>query len=301
VKIKEIHSSDLTASCMKFVQLRLQGKVRPAAPTAMFRGLVAGEALRYLHERVLHNGSEEPALYTPLVNEAIATVKKTLAEEGRAITEAVEANMSEIVSDIGMFMENYYRKFHARFAASQFLGCEVPVRWKFAPRMPEFASHIDLLIRDASGRIVFIDWKLRENAPTYAYLSRNLQFAAYYGCCLEGKLLLSDGLSSEWKSLGEESVGVWLHVNHLAPFGKKTKCEDDRGMEREFAKGDDRPTRMAWREVEYAHHTAIEMIRGQLMERVRLLQRDIFPSNPDPVSCTLCEAESFCPRFDTVI
>ena len=149
MKIKEIHSSDLTASCMKFVQLRLQGKVRPSAPTAMFRGLVAGETLRYLHERVLHGGSDEPALYTPLVNEAIASVKKTLSEEGRMVTEAVEANMADIVSDIGMFAENYYRKFKDRFASSQFMGCEVPVRWKFAPRMPEFASHIDLLIRDA--------------------------------------------------------------------------------------------------------------------------------------------------------
>ena len=93
---------------------------------------------------------------------------------------------------------------------------------------------------------------------------------------------------------------MWLHVNHLAPFGRKTKCEDDRGMEREFVKGDDRPTRMSWREVEY-HSYSIEMIRGQLMERVRLLKRDIFPSNPDPVGCTLCEAESFCPRFDTVL
>jgi hypothetical protein len=300
VKIKEIHSSDLTASCMKFVQLRLQGKLRPAATTALFRGLVMGEALRYLHERVLHNGSEEPALYTLLVNEAVATVRKTLTDEGRTPTDAVETNMNEIVSDIGMFMENYYQRFKERFAASQFLGCEVPVRWKFAPRMPEFASHIDLLIRDRNGMLVFIDWKLREQAPTHAYLSRNLQFASYYGCCLEGKFLLNDGLSSEWKRFGEESIGVWLHVNHLAPFGRKTKCEDDRGMEREFVKGDDRPTRMSWREVEY-HSNSIEMIRGQLMERVRLLKRDIFPSNPDPVGCTLCEAESFCPRFDTVL
>jgi len=301
MKLKEIHTSDLTASCPKFVQLRLQGKIRPAATGALFRGMVAGEALRYLHERVLHDGSADaPSLFTPFVVEAVDSVKKTLASEGRVPTDAVEASMSETISEIGMLTENYFHRFKERFAKSQFLGCEVPVRWKYAPRMPEFASHIDLLIRDASGQVVFIDWKLRENAPTHHYLARNMQFACYHAAILEGKLLLSDGLSSEWKGIGEQSRGVWLHVNHLAPFGRKTKCEDDRGMEREFNKGEERPLRMSWREVEYAP-SAVEEIRGALMQRVKMMQKDIFPTNPDPIGCTLCEAESFCPRFDTIL
>jgi hypothetical protein len=301
VKIKEIHSSDLTAGCMRYVQLRLQGKVKPVATGALFRGLVAGEALRYLHERVLHDASaSDPALFTPFVTEAIDSVRKTLKDEGRQISEATEASMSDTASDIAMFCENYHRKLKARFARCQFLGCEVPVRWKFAPRMPEFASHIDLLLRDEAGRLVFLDWKLRETAPTWHYLSRNMQFGCYFGCCLEGKFLLNDGLSTEWKHIGEESRGVWLHVNHLAPFGRKTTCEDDRGIEREFVKGDDRPMRMAWREVEYSPG-AVENIRAELMMRVKMMKKDQFPTNPDPVGCSLCEAESFCTRFDMLL
>lgn len=300
MKLKEIHSSDLTASCAKFVQLRFEGKLRPAATGALFRGLVAGEVLRYLHERFLHNGSEEPALYTPLVNEAIAEVRRTLATEGRTPTDAVETGIAETITDMCEFAEHYYRRFKDRFAQSTFLGCEVPVRWKYAKRMPEFASHIDLLIRDSNGALVFIDWKLRESAPTHAYLARNMQFACYYGCCLEGKFLLSDGLSTEWTQFGEEARGVWLHVNHVLPFGRKTTCADDFGVDREFVKGDDRPIRMAWREVTYAH-SAIETIRAQLVQRVKMIKANIFPSNPDPVGCNLCEAESYCPRFDTVI
>ena len=300
MKIKEIHSSDLTASCMKYVQLRFEGKLRPAATGALFRGLVVGEVLRYLHEEYLHSGVGEPALYTPLVNRAISSVRKTLTDEGRIPTDAVESNILETIEDMCRFAEKYYQKFKERFSRSTLLGCEVPVRWKYAKRMPEFASHIDLLIRDTNGELVFIDWKLRESAPTRSYLSRNMQFGCYYGCCLEGKFLLSDGLSSEWKSFGEDARGVWLHVNHVIPFGRKTVCEDDYGVEREFAKGDDRPVRMAWREVQYSA-TAIEEVRSQIKQRVKMMQKDLFPSNPDPVGCNLCEAESFCPRFDTII
>lgn len=301
MKLKEIHSSDLTASCMRYVKLRFDGKLRPAATGALVRGLIAGEALRYLHERVLHDPSvEEPALYTPFVTEAVDAVRRQLKSENRVITEAAEKGMSENVADIGEFLESYYGKFHERFANCTFLGCEVPVRWKFAPRMPEFASHIDLLVRDRSGQIVFIDWKLRESAPTWHYLTRNMQFACYYGACLEGKFLLGDGLTNEWKHIGEKARGVWLHVNHLSPFKRKTTCEDDRGLETEFNKGDERPNRMSWREVEYTS-TAIEGIRAELMMRVKMFKKDFFPTNPDPIGCSLCEAEAFCNRFDTVL
>lgn len=301
MKIKEIHSSDLTASCMRFVQLRLQGKTRPAATGALFRGLVAGEALRMLHEEHLHGGDTvEPALYAPIVTRAVGIVKKTLSDEGRSPTEAVETSMSETISDITSYLELYYDRFGSRFKECEFLGCEVPVRWKFAPRYPEFASHIDLLLRDRAGRLVFVDWKLRETAPTHAYLLRNMQFACYHAALLEGKVMLTDGLSSEWQHLGEQSTGVWFHVNHLSPFGRKTKCEDDHGVEREFQKGDHRPLRMAWRIVEYSGG-AVEQIRSELIDRVKMFRKDHFPMNPDPIGCTLCEAESFCRRFDTVL
>lgn len=299
MKLAEIHTSDLTASCMKFVELRLKGKVRSAAPSAMFRGMVAGEAMRILHERHLHGNGVDPGMFTPIAVESADSVRSTLDSEGRILTDAVVAAMADVIKDTADLAERYYARFKDRFARCQLLGCEVPVRWKFAPRMPEFASHIDLLFRDETGQLVFLDWKLRETAPTWHYLTRNLQFGCYYASCIEGRMLLSDGLSSDWKMIGERPRGVWLHLWHLLPFGRKTVCEDDRGFEREFARGDERPTRMSWREVEFASDICtVEEIRRQLIERCKMYKADVFPANPDPVACSLCEAESFCPRFD---
>ena len=301
MKIKEIHSSDLTASCPKFVELRLKGLTRPAATTALYRGLVAGEAMRLLHERHIHGGAE-PALFSLLVSEACALVDATLAAECRTKTPSVEAHMSEIAAEVAECCEHYWRRLQPKMAKWELLGCEVPVLWKYAPRLPEFASHIDLLMRDDAGRLVVLDWKWRADAPTYHYLARNMQLACYYACCMEGRFLLNDGLTTEWRGFGEEPRIVWLQLPAVLPFGRKTKCEDDRGMEVEFSKGDDRPVRMAWREVEYMPHgQAIEQIRGELMQRAKMFKNGIFPKNPDPIGCTLCEAESFCQRFDTII
>lgn len=302
MKIKEIHSSDMTASCMRYVQLRLQNKTKPIATTALVKGLIAGEAMRYLHEEhgIHDEKAQEPALYTPIVNKAVEATRRTLLQEGRVLSDAAAAAIPEAVTEIGNICEAYWRKFRPRFVGTTLYGCEVPVRWKYAPRMPEFASHVDLMFRDRNGRLTFVDWKFRAEAPTYHYLLRNMQFGCYHAACLEGKFLINDGLSEEWKSFGEESHGVWLHLPHVLPFGRATRCEDDRGFEVEFKKGDERPLRMAWRLVEYAP-TAVEDVRSELMMRVRMMKKDVFPTNPDPVGCSLCEAESFCPRFDSVV
>lgn len=256
--------------------------------------------MRILHEQYLH-GQQQVALFAPVVVEASSIVKKTLESEGRVLTPAVEQSMGETIEDIVSICTDYVERLGPKFEKWTLLGCEIPVRWKYAQRFPEFASHIDAMFRDERGNLVIIDWKLRDTAPTYAYLSRNMQLACYYACALEGKFLLSDGLSSEWKSFGEESRCVWVHLNHLQKFGRKTKCEDDRGMEREFSKGECRPIRMTWREVEYANTTAVEDIRSELILKARMIKNDTFPTNPDPIGCSLCEAESFCTRFDTVI
>jgi hypothetical protein len=301
MRLKEIHSSDLTASCPKFVELRLKGMTRPAATTALYRGLVAGESMRLLHERHIHGGTE-PALYSMLVSEAAAIVDATLAAEGRLKTPAVEASMSDVVTDVASACEKYWMKLQPRMSKWTLLGCEVPVRWKYAPRYPEFASHIDCLLRDENGGLVVIDWKWKAESPTYQYLARNMQMACYYACCFEGRFLLNDGLSTEWVSLCEEPRMVWLQLPALLPFGRKTRCEDDKGMEVEFSRGDDRPIRMAWKEIEYGHlPSTVDDIRAALMQRARMFKNDIFPQNPDPVGCTICEAESFCKRFDTIV
>ena len=300
MKIKELHSSELTAPCMRYVQLRLLKKNRPVATTALFKGLVAGEAARIIHERHLHGNGEAPALYTPIVAGAISSVRKTLDEEGRVLSDATERSIPEFTEEIAKIMENYVRLFGDRFNRCTLLGCEVPVRWKWKARCPEFASHIDLLMLDPWGNLVFVDWKLREQSPTHQYLARNMQFACYWATLKEGKVMLSDGLTSSWRSMGANARGVWFHLNHVMPFGRKTVVEDDKGMEREFQRGDDRPLRMAWREIEYPD-VSVDQVRQELAMRAKMFKSDLFPANPDPVSCAICESEQFCTRYDTLI
>jgi|688.fasta_scaffold17070_5 hypothetical protein len=300
MRLKEIHSSDLTASCQRYVQLRFQKKTRPVATTALFRGLVAGEAARLVHERHLHGNGEPPALYTPLATEAVSIVRKTLDSEGRQLSETVERDIQEITTDMASLMENYVRRFGDRFNRCKLLGCEVPVRWKWEKRMPEFASHIDLLLTDPWGRIVFVDWKLRDTSPTHQYLARNMQFACYWAALMRGEVMLSDGLTTAWQSVKSNALGVWFHLGHVMPFGRKTTVEDDKGMTREFQKGEDRPLRMAWREIEYPD-TSVDAVVADLRTRARMIQRDVFPANPDPTGCAICEAEQFCARYDTVL
>ena len=74
-------------------------------------------------------------------------------------------------------------------------------------------------------------------------------------------------------------------------------AKDNTGQEREFSRGDKRPIRTILRGVEYDANQ-IKHMEAELELRSKMIEQDFFPLNPDPVGCMICEAESFCRRFD---
>ena len=55
-----------------------------------------------------------------------------------------------------------------------------------------------------------------------------------------------------------------------------------------FAKGDLRPTRQVVRKVEYVPAQA-DTLKEELRTRVRMVRAGVWPMNPDPVGCGLCQ------------
>ena len=147
------------------------------------------------------------------------------------------------------------------------------------------------------GRIIVFDWKWRAEQPSHQYLARNMQFALYYMMVKYGNLKCGpEGF--EWVDFGEPPVLVWFHLSSLKPYSRRTTAFNDQGEEQEFVKGDWRPTRSILYRVEYDPEQEPNII-SELQMRGKMIENDIFPLNPDPVSCRICDAEAFCTRFDT--
>jgi hypothetical protein len=134
----EVHTSELTASCMKAVELRLNGKVHAEAGEALFKGVVGHEALRRLHLGMeLGN----------LAEWAIAQQKK----EGTPCSESVKTNASEYEAEALRVCMLYWSRLGSKLKT---LGCELPVRGTIEVDGEDvnFASHIDILARTPEGR-----------------------------------------------------------------------------------------------------------------------------------------------------
>ena len=84
---QDIHSTDLTEACPRKVLLRHEQKVEPVATTALFRGVLAGKCLEYLHA-----GLSSEQLCNGVVGIANEVVSE-LAAEGRIPSDAVEKNL----------------------------------------------------------------------------------------------------------------------------------------------------------------------------------------------------------------
>ena len=304
MRLAEIHTSELTASCLRKVQHRLNGEVEGAATTALYRGLVAGRACELMHQMGF---DQDPSSITVA---AAADTQKQLADENRMLSEAVENNRQDILAEVTDVLHLYRDRFGPAFERCTLIGTEVPARWSLSENgvllndQYEFASHLDLVVRDThnsfgygKGRIIVFDWKWRADQPSHQYLARNMQFALYYMMVKYGSLKCGpEGF--EWVDFGEPPVLVWFHLSSLKPYTRRTTAYNDQGEEQEFVKGDWRPTRSILYRVEYDPEQEPNII-SELQMRGKMIENDIFPLNPDPVSCRICDAEAFCTRFDT--
>ena len=290
----DIHTTDLTEPCLRKVLLRHQEKSEPVAPTALFRGLLAGKALEKLH----FSGDVEECDYEVIWPELVAE----LASEGREPSESVITNRESIIGQVDTVVQTYKSRLMPLFDKCDVIGTELPCRLKIGEI--NFASHVDLLVRDTDdvfgygrGRILCIDWKFREEVPTRAYLSRNLQFAMYWLAILEGSVMTFPAFD-QWEELNENAQMLWCHLPYLAPFKRKTTCKDADGNPVTYFKGDDRPINNILRDVNFKTE-CIDSIKRDMTERVEVMRAGYFPKSPEPVRCTTCDVREFCNRGDT--
>jgi len=298
--VSELHTTDLTDSCPQRVLLRWEGKLLPHAPTALVRGMVAGSACRYMHESMKW---DNPDAIEYAMDYAWDQTLKDLEEDQRILTEAVERSQDTITQEVQKVLEQYVERLGPKFEKTELLGCETPCVMELGG--VKFASHTDLIVRDSGnafgygkGRVIVFDWKWRQESPSKAYLARNLQFATYWLMARQGRFLFDDWTGYIPIPDAQNAQLVWLHLPAFKPYAKKTVTFDDKSEQQEYKKGDVRPLRAILRTTHYTDNDT-QHIEQALLKRVMMYKDGYFPAIPEPTKCALCEAESFCPRFDT--
>lgn len=297
--LNEIHSGDLTDPCGKRVLLKREGKFIPEITTATYRGLLAGEAMSWLHE--------EHAFMTWHATDAIlyghARVMNDLEKEGKALTDAVVLGLPEIKAEVEAVVKQYISRFGQRMSSVQLLGTEVPIRMSFSHGSltsgpVELASHLDLLIRDhqgvftTPGSLICIDFKYRIQSPTIAYLSRNKQFIMYCLMIHGGRCLFG----GEWIELAEWPQLCWFDLPSLKPYGRAVSTKNDAGEIQEYKRGDPRPERSIMRFVNF-QPGKIEGMRDTIAEAIRGYAHGVFITAPDPIGCQVCPCQDWCEQF----
>lgn len=287
----------LTDACPRRVQLRIEGKSVLSAPTALYRGVLAGEVLREYHSS--QKWDVAPSMVVPAV---ASKVRAQFAAEGRILTEAVDKNAEEIHSEVETVTAFYIDRFAARFMRAEFIGCELPCRMQIG--RVKFASHLDLLFRDVHGdlgglpgQLVVWDWKWRQETPSRAYLSRNLQLALYWLMVQNGSICLSNEFGL-WEKFNDVPTVAWCHLPALKPFSRATTVQDDDGVDRSYVKGEFRPERSIVKDCGFRDGMQ-QHAEAEILKRVELMKKGLDIAIPDPAGCHLCDCEPWCRRFDT--
>lgn len=282
--MRDIHTSDLTASCLKAVELRIAGKIRGEGTSAIYRGLLFHEVLQICHvaKDFSFQGINKAVMAAPVI------VQKKLESENRRMTAAAEASVVAVKAEVAKLVGHYGERLFPLVRDGKLIGCELPVRCAVEGFL--FASHIDLLWRDAKGVLHIWDWKSGEDAPTFAYLNRNLQLGMYSLATHRGEICVS----GEWIAFDCFPRVSWVHLNNLAPYSRKTKGKDDSGAEVEFAAGEHRPLSRILFTPDLSNHAAVE---AAFLVRAQMMEAGLFPATPDPVGCHICESQEWCPGF----
>lgn len=283
--IDEVHTSDLTADCLRSVALRHEGKIIGESPSAMYRGNLFHEAARLIH---LHGLGGEMTIESH-VRMAHAAVETNANRENRPLTEAASKNATATQAEVVELLGEYVDRVLPLINAGTVIGVEVPIRMTLDidGEPQDFASHIDLLVR-YPGCLSFYDWKTGEDAPGFDFLRRSMQLGLYCLMVAEGECMI-DG---EWVRFGEWPEANWVHVNALAVYKRKTKGPDGE----DYAKGDKRPIDKIVVEAGIVPEGRAALV-AELTTRVRMMRAGLYPTNPGEQRCRFCESRTFCPTF----
>lgn len=291
--ITEIHTSDLTARCLKTVELRHVGKIKAEATTALYRGLLFGECCRLIHDR---GQWENPALPGVMLDAAKA-VANQLRDERRPFSDSVNKSTPILQAEVLRLVEFYANRQRGHFANTRLIGCELPIRLTLDidGEEQEFASHLDLLYRK-DNRLIVRDWKLREDAPTSNYLGRHMQMGIYWLSVKYGKVMVGD----EWIAFDEFPMVEWFDAERLSVYKRATTILDqETGEEVKVPAGTARPIEKIVLPVVFQPEQEAALL-SEITTRVRMFRAGLYPTNPDPIGCHLCESNRWCPRFDMV-
>lgn len=285
--IQDIHTTDLTTACLRRVQLTHEGKRKGEATTALFMGLLFHAACQRMHEAGIWSDPGE------CIEQVRLDVLRGLADESRPLTDSVKANRKDLEVEVSEWLRRYALRFSGYFGAAKLIGCELPVRYTMSVdgTDQEFASHIDLLYRAPAGELIVRDWKTGGDSPTQHFLDRNLQTGLYHLCLKYGAVQLPD---AGWVEFAEHPGIEWVHIRNLMPYAKATETKDDGGTLRQFKKGDDRPLRTIVRNATVFNEQAVV---DELATRVRMFRAGLYPTNPTPEGCHICECSEYCPSW----
>lgn len=275
----EVHTTELTASCMKAVQLRHEGKVLGETGQALFKGVVGHEVLRRMHLGLEIDDNPATIAYW-----AVDQQKR----ENMPCSQSVIANMLDYVAEVFAATEQYKQRLLANTVT---IGCELPVRATIEIDGEEvnFASHIDWLGK-VDGVLTVRDWKFREERATRYYMQRNMQMAAYWWVLRNGQV----NIGGEWFTMQQDVQVELIDMWNLKPYGKKTSGIDDNGEPREFQKGDTRPLHSIVHRGNFKDEGAF---LSEFATRVRMMRAGLWPTNPDPQGCMTCQSRTACPVF----
>ncbi len=283
--ISEIHTTDLVQSCMRRVQLTHAGRAVKECTTALYLGLLFHEAAQEWHKFPTIDMPERMRI-------AQSVLLARLKTENRPLTDAVARDLAEHAKTVREWLELYVERFEPMFRQCKIIGVELPVRLTIeVDGVPQdFASHIDLLFRDENGMLRVWDFKTGEKSPTRAFIDRNMQLGMYHLAILDGEVFHH----GEWLSFGEASIVEWVDVRRLEPLKKATSITDARGKELPLEKGDLRPSNAVVFELMVNNP---QFIRDEFAIRTRMIRAGLFPTNPDPVGCHLCDCKYACPHW----
>ncbi len=290
--IPEVHTTHLTERCARKVQLTAQGKRIGEMPGALYRGCLIHETFQLIIARGCR-----PESIPAAVIDADAKVSAQAKAENRPLTQSVIANRTDTMAEVQQLAGHFLGRFAGMIRAGKVIGCELPIRWSMDVdgEPVSFATHLDFLWIDGNGTLVLWDFKSQQEAPTWDFLGRNLQFGLMWLMVRHGSVCIDADLGI-WESMGMFPDMAWIHVNDLAPYGRKTTTKDDDGTERVFAAGEHRPMDRIVRGVNFRpeHEAAI---REEISLRVRMQRAGFYPTSPDEVGCSLCECRTFCTNW----
>lgn len=289
--ITEVHTSQLTASCLRRAQLTLEGKAVGFTTGALFVGNIVHAALRHLHEGDTdwkRTDCESAVIAGAAVAEQTATAAR------RPLSDAVLAGKAEHMAEALKLVYAYATRCRLPDGA-KLIGCELPIRatWEVDGEPFDFASHLDMLWRDPRGRLLVRDWKSGSDSPSRMFLARNLQLAAYHLAVGTGEVCVG----GDWLAFDTYPAVEWCQLRNLLPFGKATTTKDDAGKLTEYKKGDAHPLRSALLTVDYTD-AGRDAAWAEIATRVRMMRADLWPTNPDAEGCRHCDCQPHCPSFD---